>query len=649
MSIYILWLFSIILFFTLPLVTLYIMTRGKRLTRYITTGLFCFAIVGGFLFYTRSHLPDSAGIADTMATTLRAIFNTNRMFFLNADYSVLDDVGIRMQIVFWLCHLSALLIFNVALLSLLGRKITEQIRLWLGWYREIYIIRGSENYAILLGENIATDDHPQKSPNHSKLILFLVDESVDVKKMAEQIVHFSGIVRVLDRKHNLPFYLHLTGMGRKNITRKSYSFIRMPSETSAIDDISSICEYAKQNNIPQGKINIYTFVSSEWDKAEIEAFTHTQRVKPPATFHIISEADLLIRQMIENHPPYKCPALDFNEIGIAKRSLNVLVIGFGSIGQHALLHLIKNGQFVIKPQTKMSAIVIDKDIEFIRERFELSHPAIDISCDVSYYDYDIRCSSFFRLLSDHQKLCSIDYIVVALDSNIENKQVAVDIRLFYQQLGINLPFMAVYERHEGMHFKQFDENVFTFGCRDEIYRESIIIREELNHKAKNINKTYSEVYGGREWHKLDWFTQESNRASADFIPAMLFIAKTTPETAISNGSLTTNSEHFEILSKTEHLRWNAFHVVMGYRPFSLEEMSRRFVEFSGEQNSEKHLEYARRDIPKKLHVCITTWEELDEVSAIYRELEVKTGREGKRCFKENDRDNIRLFPKFLKK
>jgi hypothetical protein len=438
-------------------------------------------------------------------------------------------------------------------------------------------------------------------------------------------------------------------MGRKNIRKKSYYIIRMPSDSSAIAEISSICEYAQKHCIDPEKLNIYTFVSCEWDKAEIEAFSQTHNVNHPATFHIISESDLLIRQMIEHHPPFKCPGLDFNEIGVATRSLNVLVIGFGSIGQHALLHLTKNGQFVTVPQTKMSAIVIDKDIELLRERFELSHPAIDICCDVNYFDFDVRCSSFFKLLSDKQKLCSIDYIVVALDSNIENKQVAIDLMLFYQQLGINLPFMAIYEKHTGGKLNHVKENIFTFGCREEIYRESFIIRDELNNRARNINKTYTEVYGGDDWHKLDWFSQESNRSSADFIPAMLFLANTSVEAAVANSSLTTSPDHFEVLSQTEHLRWNAFHVVMGYRPFSTHEMIRRFNEFSGEQNTEKHLEYARRDIPKKLHVCLTTWDELDEVSAIYRELEIKTGREGKRCFKENDRDNIRLFPKFLKK
>jgi hypothetical protein len=218
--------------------------------------------------------------------------------------------------------------------------------------------------------------------------------------------------------------------------------------------------------------------------------------------------------------------------------------------------------------------------------------------------------------------------------------------LEYERKNATLPFIAVFEKNGGLHKKKQGDKIFTFGCKEGIYKESVIIREKNNRMAKAVHK----VYGGKtQWYELDWFLQESNRAAADFIPAMLKLAKLEENDVLSKDVLTEDGETAEILAQTEHLRWNAFHAAMGYHPISIDEMRQRYGTYIGERNSRDHLNFCRRDTKVRLHVCLASWDELDAINEAYRELAHIAGnnKEQKRNFKDNDRDIIKSMPKFL--
>jgi len=568
------------------------------------------------------------------------------MFFINADYVVIEQFteNIWLHILFWLCHLSALIVIQATLFSLFARKLIQSFRIRFGLHREVYIIKGSDKYAIMLGENIATNDKPDKRPIANRLVVFLIEaEDDDIKKMNDRISHFGGIAKALDRKDTLQYYLKKARLGARLQGRKKYNIIFMPN-TSVPDDVYLVAEYARKNNVNKEALDIFALTTSEWDKERMESFIKEEKRKYPCVFHIINEVDLLIRQMTETHPPFKCAGLKFNEFGVAERNFNIIILGFGTMGQQALLRLIMNGQFVTRDGSRMHATVVDREIEHLEEHFRHSYPSLGLCCEIEFKDYDVRGKVSFEWL----KRCNdLDYIVVALNSNEENKKIALDIRRHYKRKGLALPVIAVSEKGEGPHIVKHDNKIFTFGCQEEIYKESIIIDEETSRMAKTVNS----VYGGQPWHELDWFLQESNRASADFIPAMLKLANLTEEKAESEGRLAHDDDHIEVLAQTEQLRWVAFHAVMGYSPISIEEMRRRFETYGGEKNSRNHLDYCRRDTELRLHVCLSPWDKLDSVSEAYRELARQAGdeKEQNRDFKKNDRDIIKNIPKFLRK
>ena len=512
-----------------------------------------------------------------------------------------------------------------------------------GPHNEVYVIKGNDKNALLLAENIATHDMEEKRPDKKRLIVFLLDEDDDEEKIHKKAVHFEGIVQVLDRKHDLSYCLNKARLGKRSWLgkEKKYAVILMPRNESAPDDACHTAEFAKRRGVTPDKLDIYVFTSSEWDREKIEEITQAkdgEQRKYPYTFHIVSEVDLLIRQMIEKHPPFECPGLNFSS-GKAGRNFTVMILGFGTVGQSALLRLVMNGQFV---GSRMRAVIVDKDIEHLREHFLYRHPSLQLCCETEYMSFDVRDEDFYKMLNEK---CHLDYIVVSLNDDVLSKQMALDIRLHYERKNSDIPFIAVSEKCGSLRQTKQDDKLFVFGCQEDIYNESVIIREKTDRMAKAVNDAYKKMYGGQLWHELDWFLQESNRAAADFIPAMLKLAKLNEKEAIDKNTLTDDISLAEILAQTEHLRWNAFHTVMGYRPIDIKEMKRRFNEYNGNGN---RLDYARRDSKARLQVCLVPWDELDEISGAYRELERLTSIEPKRNFKENDHEIIRNIPMFLR-
>jgi len=639
-----LWLITILLIIVFTGGVLFLMPRDRHKMLVICGCLIAISVGGGFVIYSYSYLATGAGLADTLSAALRGIFSTARMFIINEDYGsfVVLTENVWLQILFWFFHVMALFAIQAALISLFGWKIIDYFRLRFGWHREVFMIKGSDSKALLLGENIATHDKMRNGrPDRNRLIVFLLDEDEDAKKTYEKVFCFGGIIQVLNRKKDLSYYLNKAGLGKRKLKKKEFHIILFPNNKSSLDDVQHIVEYAKGKKVNPEHLDIFVFTETEWDRESIEAISQAKENdirKYPYTIHIINEIDLLLRQMIEIHHPVTCVGLNFDKEGVTARDFTVMVIGFGTVGQQAFLRLIMNGQFV---GSNMQAIVIDKEIVHKQKHFVHCYPLLDPDlnsslniCEIKFMGIDARDKEFFDLLDG---ITDVDYIIVASSDDELNKDTALDIRLYYERRKVkNLPFIAVFEKNGGLYLKKHDEAKTRFGCREAIYKHSLVINDEVNRMAK----AFHEVYGGTPpWYELDWFTQESNRAAADFIPAMLKLARIKEEDAENMPALVDDALA-EILAQTEHLRWNAFHAVMGYQPMTMNKMHQQYESYL---KKEFPISYCRKDPIAKLHICLVVWDELDEISKAYNEI---TGE--KRDFKKYDRDIIENIPKFLK-
>ena len=92
----------------------------------------------------------------------------------------------------------------------------------------------------------------------------------------------------------------------------------------------------------------------------------------------------------------------------------------------------------------------------------------------------------------------------------------------------------------------------------------------------------------------------------------------------------------ENLSKTEHLRWSAFHYSMGYSRMEEDEWEERAAEYRRQTffESEKKIRISKNSADRH-HACLVSWDELDALSA--KENAVTGGNVD---YKQLDRNNI---------
>ena len=147
----------------------------------------------------------------------------------------------------------------------------------------------------------------------------------------------------------------------------------------------------------------------------------------------------------------------------------------------------------------------------------------------------------------------------------------------------------------------------------------------------------------QNWMECDYFSRQSCRASADFIPAMLRAVNKTAE-QVAEGDWDLNDIQKENLSKTEHLRWCAFHYCMGFSSMSDKEFEER-CELYRQQiaNDGKSNIRISKNMISRTHACLVGWEKLKTLSE--KEANV-TGKY--RDYQAMDTDNVMLIPELLK-
>ncbi|MDR1586519.1 MAG: hypothetical protein LBS57_03580, partial [Treponema sp.] len=274
----------LLLVFFITILTGILMAQSSRVKRWTYTVLFVLAVGGGLFFYSYGYLSSGTSPAGALLVALRGIIRTARMFTLNNDYGELvNEQGAQWmrdyllpQIVFWLCNIFALVIVQAVLLSLFGRKLIDWVRLHLGLHREVYLIKGGDAYALMLGENIATRDNPRQPPKKKRLVVFLTEENGDEKTTREKAARFGGIVQVLDRNHDLLHYLGLISLKKGNRRGRKYYVVFTQKDASAPEDIQLVSEFAKEKAVDPKNLDIFVLTSSEWDRQRIEATTQAK-------------------------------------------------------------------------------------------------------------------------------------------------------------------------------------------------------------------------------------------------------------------------------------------------------------------------------------------------------------------------------------
>ena len=324
---------------------------------------------------------------------------------------------------------------------------------------------------------------------------------------------------------------------------------------------------------------------------------------------------LIARLVVDKRPPWSFLRCDKD--ARALNDLRVFIVGFGQMGQAMLRQLLINGQM---EGSAFHAEVFDRRMSDLQGAFEACYPALMAGYDIALHAADADSALFYERLAASRP----DMIALCAGSRKQNAELAETLRRLYRSRA-NQPCVV----QCGVDAALIDDVEYRL--------ENVDVRG-MDRAAMILNHVYC---GGSspeaDWKRCDAFNRASCRASADFLPAFLHAAGISREEVLA-GHWPPSAAQLENLSRTEHLRWCAFHVAMGYSPMGEAEYRQRC-----EQYRRGEVRRIGKNAEGMTHACLIPWEGLDALSR--RENEV-TG--GSVDYKAMDTDNVLAIPDMLR-
>ena len=578
------------------------------------------AAVSGMLIYGYGYI---AGGDHPLPALLRAVFSTCRLFIGDSDYGEVCGQPLFneswMTILVWGTHLLAFYATVSAAISVIGTKFLKKLGLRFGKSGEISIIYGINADSLELAGELE-----QVKGNR----VVLVDRNSAAEAFAASE---SGFVLRFDSEatEGSVKFLRSVGAVRKGVAVSVYAISKDYRENWEF--ARNLQESLKERAVSPERTSL-TILAKE--DASVLALQNHGDAYGYGFVTVFQEQSLAARLLIQKYPP--CDYIAFDTDGKAAEDFHVLMVGFGRIGQENLKQLIMNGQF---EGSRFRASVFAPDCEATSGFFLRQYPGILNNYDISFHPYDGRSVQLYDYLEANKD--SIRYVVVNTGSAKLNGEIAEELAAALPGMGNQAPVIQC----------SYQEIIRKYGdsAGDKItgiYTNTVPAMHGLDTLAMLVNRQYQGAGSQgalRDWMKCDYFSRMSCRAFADFVGAYLHMMGKTEEDILS-GDWLPRGALLENMSKTEHLRWCAFHYCMGFSPMSQEEYDAREKQyFFQKENQISPLIRVGKNMAGKTHACLVDWDELDVLSR--RE----SGVSGKSVdYKQYDTDNILVIPELLR-
>lgn len=317
---------------------------------------------------------------------------------------------------------------------------------------------------------------------------------------------------------------------------------------------------------------------------------------------LLKESRLIAKEFIASHSMLDVPGVkvDAKKAVVADGEFKTLIVGLGAAGQDILNEIVCNGQFLREngKEVPFSVDIVEKD-KHVLDEFCLRHPEV-----MKKYNVNLKCSrvedaSFDDWFKDRLKY--YNRIIVCLQGDEKTLSAAFKIVEFSRRFGVIVPRGVIFARvtdparnryvpyvDAKMHTiytrgKKVHDSITLFGNLKEIYSFDRINAEEVDTMAKALNsrketfweKVANEKQKEEAWDNASLFDQLSSRASAEGQRNLLrllgweCVRNADGRQLVSDDDIAKVVNDYEgvllTLAKTEHLRWNAFHRMMGYR------------------------------------------------------------------------------------
>ena len=540
-----------------------------------------------------------------------------------------DDISeIQNQLSYHLLHLAAYFFFVLFFFSIFGRRLINSSRRFL-------ILRSNKNifWDDSQGGRLLAYDILKTSLWKHTVFVFshnLKDESEKEKALFEKIDAMGGIVlyRDFDTIQRFP-------QGR------SHYFLSDDCDFN----LKMALKVAKTAINKRQRMNKYL-------RSEMPTVDYLFRDITNIDLHILNQSSLTARQFVSENPLIDIvPQEKINGL-IVEFDFNILILGFCRFGRQLLNKTICDAQF---KGSSFSATIIDKDTDMINGDYKLLFEECITEYNVSFLEIEktgnIGSKDFYQWLKENHR--RFTRIFVTLGDDALNLNTALSLANIMIAAGDINPqnrlFVNIADRDK---YVYSEYPITMFGRLDKLYTCDVIVAEKMDRVAKAINYVYCN-YRNVNLQKIDWeeaeklwltmsnknstFSKNSSRALAMCVRNIVKIAGGRDE---FNKAIE-NPEMLEILSESEHMRWNAFHFTEGIT---------RWHEIDDDsKNDAKLFKYPDEKIWLLKHACLVKYNELDRISERVNEIRTRMGTietKGIEDYKEIDRMIVRHFGLF---
>jgi len=582
----------------------------------------CALCIYGYGYSNLCLSGNNTGIESVFPSILRTVFDSCRIFVGSNNWDKIKDAysslsyPVLWETLFWVVHLLAMTTSASAVVTSLGSRLLKKIRIWCLRMRDITLI---------FGLNEDTLDFGRELEKTGKSAILYVDHS-EQAKFTSAVDQMGALFRSdPDALSGNARFLKSIGLKRGKRKLRVYALDRSMYSNQQFSR-QLLVSLEKQEILPEQTALTILSVNEDTDNP-MQAYAGRYGF---GSLISIQEPEMVARMLIRNYPPFL--SLTFDSEGRSQRDFHCVIVGFGQIGQAVLRQLVMSSQF----QGSSSRIAVFAP-DYEKRMGWLSHEcqAMLENYNIDLFPYDGRSNQFYDYLEANA--ASINYVAICAGSDSVNLEVGERFQPFLQRRGCKAPIHMC--SHRGVSQLSADDHIISHG----IYTPEILCTDRIDRMAMIMNQQYQNQGNMLDnWRSCTYFDRMSSRAAADFMDAMLYCAGVTREEAINNWN--PQGVLLENLSATEHLRWNAFHYCMGFRPMTEAEFQKRAEAYLAEKAKDPNPSYRiSKDVSQRIHGCMIPWEKLDDFS---RKEAAVTGVDPH--YAENDRNNVRGLGKLLR-
>ena len=581
--------------------------------------LMVIALLGGLVYYGAGYREVSGDWAVTVVRlpvfVLRMFVGINELAAIAGSKVVSSPPGL---LGFWLVHLFAFFSVASAVMNTLGAALMRQLRLFLSRRGALTLIYGLNENAVSLGKQCLAAG--------GNSVVFIADQAPDAK-IAE--LNSAGMSVLTGAAAAAAEPSCIRKLHLKDRTLSVYALDEAEDRDLAF--ALKLRDTLEQEGIPAEKTRV-TLPGAEDVIAPM--LQETQDRYGYGFVNVFTPSMLAARALIRMVPPWDL--ISFGPDGRAREDFECVIAGFGSHGQAALKQLIMNGQFA---GSTFRAAIFSPKLRKESGYLETDCPELFRQYEISRFEGDARGTVFYRYIE--RRLSALKLIVVATGDAESDREISDDLMLFLRRhRAENICVVRC-----GKTGVRFQERIGSPIRSSSIYSLACLSAEDADRGAIVLNACYDtgDRSDWEKWLSCNSFGRMSSRASADFAHAFLRAAGCRREEVLS-GAWPPSEELLQTLGETEHLRWMAFHFVMGYRPMSEERLAanERLWLRCREEGLPCRIRLTK-DTEERLHACLIPWDELDALS---RRETALTGRAVN--YKQLDINNVLTLPRLLR-